>query len=400
MASISALKAPLESIALACEPRKRNPDIPNIIMNRKPVWQKYDNELTFGAAPVNDLRYQWQNLSHWNTLLAIEDLMIEGTNYLALDKGGKKFLRSYIAKVFINHDSIIERIWSLFKHALHGQGWMSTAGKAEQLISRMEEIESIHRNRRPMPYWAAEEKFIHHSLYDKKATPRSGIYTYPSIKGKTPEDIANYKKYRDLTPELKGIGFINGIDNPKPWAEGNAKIIADICGVKTTNVYNSTFGIFSDLKEAFWGWRGYNTRPVTQLLQMWDQFFDQFPLEKKSKARFLIVCHSQGAVHVKNALAQYDEVLRQQIEVVAIAPGGFPDPEHCAKGCYKAYMVGFKRDFIPIIDWLWTGSYLPPGIAETVPSKGDVYHDHNFRSNSYSSFIKKHVTEFVNKKLI
>ena len=37
-------------------------------------------------------------------------------------------------------------------------------------------------------------------------------------------------------------------------------------------------------------------------------------------------CHSQGVIHVRNALIDYPEELRQRILVVAISPGGYIYP--------------------------------------------------------------------------
>lgn len=41
-------------------------------------------------------------------------------------------------------------------------------------------------------------------------------------------------------------------------------------------------------------------------------------------------CHSQGAVHIRNALIDYSPELRERIIVVAIAPGAYVYKEICA----------------------------------------------------------------------
>ena len=84
-------------------------------------------------------------------------------------------------------------------------------------------------------------------------------------------------------------------------------------------VYNATHGRSADLKEC---WKGLNyiaTEPVRQLHKMWDSFFEK----SSASAKFLMICHSQGAIHVRNALLDYPPELRKRILVVAIAPAAY-----------------------------------------------------------------------------
>ncbi len=388
----------LESIALASIPEKKDQAVANLIMNAKPIWQKNNDELTYGPAPKFEERHLWRNLSHYKSLQVIEDLLVDGHNYVGLSKKAKKNLKTFFNKIYCEKSGFLDSLWSFFKHGLKGKGWISTADKAAKLYSRMFDLEALEKNREAMSYWNLEE-YYNQSLFSQDSNGRSRLYTYPAIKNNTPEEKAFYDRYEDITKELKGVGFINGIHNTFEWAEGSAKLIANYGGIKTTNVYNPSHGIFLDLRESFWNWCEYNTRPVRKLHKLWDQFFKEHEKENPGKARFLMFCHSQGAVLVKNALKGYDPVLRKQIDVVCIAPGGFPNPEHC--GSLKVYMTPFKNDPIPIIDWYATGCALPPEYIEIVPSLDpSVLHDHSFKSPSFAPYIDKHVQAFVNKRLL
>ncbi len=54
-----------------------------------------------------------------------------------------------------------------------------------------------------------------------------------------------------------------------------------------------------------------------ELHNMWYEFFKNCPIN----ATFLMIYHSRGAVYVRNALMNFPVELRQQIEVIAVAPG-------------------------------------------------------------------------------
>ena len=60
---------------------------------------------------------------------------------------------------------------------------------------------------------------------------------------------------------------------------------------------------------------------------MWDNFFD----ESSNDAMFLMSCHSQGVIHVNNALLSYSKERRKHIFVLAIAPPIYIDKKICAE---------------------------------------------------------------------
>ena len=77
---------------------------------------------------------------------------------------------------------------------------------------------------------------------------------------------------------------------------------------------------------------------------MWNSFFDK----SSANAKFLMICHSQGAIHVRNALLDYPPELRKRIIVVAIAPAAYIYQKTCAKMIH--YRAEWWRDFVPRLD--------------------------------------------------
>lgn len=397
MGLISSQAISLDCIAQACEPQNNG-----LFIVRRPVWQKNDffltkNDmaLTYGGKPSVEYRNKWRRLSIWKTLLAIEELMLNGKNYTALGSKSRSSLKRYLTQVQTQESWIIPSAKSFFKHGVLGNEWISTAGKAERLHARIKEIADLEKKHPVMKYWGFEEQYSD-SLYDKKSPSRSHIY---EVSG---------EGYKDLSSQHKCIGFINGIDNDFKWAEKNAKLISDYGNVKVKAVFNCTHNIFRDLWESFWGWIGYCTKPSYKLRKMWDQFFDG---DRDPRARFLMVCHSQGAVLVKNALKHYNPELRKRIDVVAVAPGAYINPKYC--GSVVHFRASFKRDIVPLPDFIFLTirnfffklMKLEKSLADwnirTVPSHRDSpLFDHSVRSETFVPYVREQVVGFVNKNLI
>ena len=149
-------------------------------------------------------------------------------------------------------------------------------------------------------------------------------------------------------PEISedlAIGFINGIDNSFDQAKESATYISKLAGGCNVHaVYNATHGKIGDVVECNMGLNYNATPPVRQLHQMWNNFFEK----ASASAKFLMICHSQGAIHVRNALLAYPPEIRDRILVVAIAPGGYIYKETCAQVIHLR--VNGLRDPIPRID--------------------------------------------------
>lgn len=190
------------------------------------------------------------------------------------------------------------------------------------------------------------------------------------------------------TQPNKGVGLANGIMNTFEDAKASAKHISRLGGgVPVYGVYNATHGIINDLLECFFGlnfFRG--TTPVKLLHRQWDEFF----ATNGPDACFLQFCHSQGAIHVRNALLSYPEELRKRIIVVAIAPAAYISPDICKS--VDHYVS--SRDFIPYFDV--RGRAECKDTIHYIKAHDDAgIWDHSFNSPTYEQAIKNHIRDYM-----
>jgi len=187
------------------------------------------------------------------------------------------------------------------------------------------------------------------------------------------------------TPGLM-LSFVNGVWNTLDGAKQNAAKVSDYAGGRQVNgVYNATHGKAQDINESVMNLRGVCTTPVMHLHQQWDEFFQI----NGEEAHILQLAHSQGCVHVRNALETYDPELRRQIRVLAVAPYAYIDPDSCEK---VQHLV--STDFVTRIDsenmqkYEHTIKYLDPH------PDANQWFDHEFQSPTYEESIKEYTDKF------
>ena len=128
------------------------------------------------------------------------------------------------------------------------------------------------------------------------------------------------------------------------------------------------------------------TNVVSELHNKWDTHFEK----NGSNKVWLEICHSEGAINVRNALMCYNPELRNMIDVLAIAPACYIDRNLCRNIDHYVSM----RDFVPWFD-------LKGRIRnqETVhvlsPHKNASFWDHDFKSPTYSKVIKDHIQQHI-----
>lgn len=193
-------------------------------------------------------------------------------------------------------------------------------------------------------------------------------------------------------PNDLGIGFINGIWNISKMARESTEYVSRLSGGYNIHaVYNATHGRSTDLKEC---WKGLNyiaTEPVRQLHKMWDSFFEK----SSANAKFLMICHSQGAIHVRNALLDYPPELRKKIIVVAISPAAYIYQKTCAQVIH--YRASAWRDFVPRINK--NGAKRAKGTIIDLDSHADAEaFDHEFMSPTYMEKLQQHITNYIQSK--
>lgn len=192
-------------------------------------------------------------------------------------------------------------------------------------------------------------------------------------------------------PELPdmAIGYINGIDTTFESAKNGALYISILAGgCNIHGVYNATRGIMMDLQECKTSLDYIASDPVNLLHVMWNDFFER----SSSNATFLIICHSQGAIHVRNALLIYSPEFRARIHVIAIAPGGYIHPESCGKVVH--YRVTYMRDPIPYFDQ--TGSERAKDIIIELQSHPNApFLDHYLMSPTYQDELTRRICNYI-----
>lgn len=194
---------------------------------------------------------------------------------------------------------------------------------------------------------------------------------------------------RPSLPSNMGIGFINGIWNDFGGSKESALYISDMAdGYNINTVFNATHGRVTDVEEYHLGSCYIATEPVRQLHKMWNAFFEN----SSSNSQYLMICHSQGATHTRNALLDYPDELRKRIHVVAIAPGSYIYGDTCASVFH--YRAAWWRDFVPRFDK--SGARREKSSVFTLDSHEQAsLFDHEFKSPTYTAAIKHHVKKFI-----
>lgn len=187
------------------------------------------------------------------------------------------------------------------------------------------------------------------------------------------------------------IGFINGIWNNFESSKAGAEYVSRLAGGYNIHaVYNATHGN-QDVPECLKGLGYIATEPVRQLHKMWNSFFEK----SSGDAKFLMICHSQGAIHVRNALLDYPPELRERILVVAIAPAAYIYKQTCAKVIH--YRAEWWRDFVPRIDA--DGAEREKESVFTLTSHfAAPAFDHEFMSPTYQESLQRHIRNYLNMR--
>lgn len=206
----------------------------------------------------------------------------------------------------------------------------------------------------------------------------------------------HYSQILDLgLPENKelGIGFINGVYNSFEQTIGHAQMISSLAGGYNVHaVFNDTQGAFSKIGQVILGFGYVPTEPVKLLWKLWDDFFEN----GSETSRFLMFSHSEGALHVRNALKEYPAQYRDRIIVVAIAPAAYISKDTCSAIFH--YRAKPWRDIVPRGD-VFGGSAWKNTVVD-VESHPDAPHfDHSFRSPTYKHILQFHVSQFLGDKL-
>ncbi len=383
---------PLCNIAQAVSIIQPNNETPKVL-------EKRGDPKLFSSSQTEKL--SWKELTTWETLCKIETLMLEDELSKEVNVVQFKYLKNYCITVMKNEGGLL----TYLKHFFQDGSVISSSGKASDILTRIDDILCRKKNKIPLVNYVPDFEYIN--------TGSNGPSRTYSIKK---ED------HVDLSSAQKGIGFINGIQNPFSYAKENAQYLASLTGeemevdsktlhpnesiaskilwliptfiykpqdkeiikgVHVKGVYNAAHGIFADLKESWYGLKGYNTKPARKVMKIWNKFFLKNP-----QGKFLMFCHSQGAIHVKHALSHYPEDLRKRIDVVAIAPCVYINPKHCGRVVHYVS----KSDFIHHFDHKARRNV----VDLTAHSNASFFlPDHSFQSPTFKACIRQNLEDFI-----
>lgn len=177
------------------------------------------------------------------------------------------------------------------------------------------------------------------------------------------------------------IAFCNGICNSSDGAREGAENVSKIAGgSQVRGVYNCTFGGVLDVVECAIGLMRLDTDPVNELHKLWDAEFDRMG----ENGIIIQECHSQGCIHVRNALETYNPARRKNIHVIATAPGGYISPDICGS---IIHLVS-KWDFVPYLDFIGRMKNRDT-IVMLDPHPEASWWDHSFDSPTYVKMRKE-----------
>ncbi len=171
-------------------------------------------------------------------------------------------------------------------------------------------------------------------------------------------------------------------------------------------VYNRTHGAALDLAEIFsMNYLGISPKTSDLLLENWEAFHEANGT--RPDAKYLQFCHSQGAIHVRNALAKASDEIQDRVIVVAIAPGAIVPDELCC----KSYNYASKKDIVHYGEMLSAGALDPneTGTSERMkkvmaareeliilePHPDATEIDHDFQSPTFITKMSDHLKEYI-----
>ncbi|MCB1149821.1 MAG: DUF687 family protein [Chlamydiia bacterium] len=190
-----------------------------------------------------------------------------------------------------------------------------------------------------------------------------------------------------------GIGFMHGISTTLiDCLRHSERIVEYAGGSKVQFIYAETWGFCWDLWRTTRAYTHIPIEPTRTLVQLWVSYFSEAPEE----ADYLMICHSGGAIFVRNALDYLPEQWRKRIHILAIAPARYIDPSLCKSVIH--YRVDASRDDVPHYDvignWCYSDTIVTLESAEDAPQ-----YDHLFDSPTYQNAIRETILRYLKEDL-
>ncbi len=232
----------------------------------------------------------------------------------------------------------------------------------------------------------------------------------PSVPLPAPPEISSRFTIFGKGIPIANVGGINGIATSMKDAKAHAEYLAKLADGHTIDwVYNRSHGPIVDLAEVFtMNYLGVSPYTSTLLQKTWSEFHRQNL--GNPHAKYLQFCHSQGAIHVRNALEKLPKEIRDRVIVVAIAPAAIIPKELC----YDSYNYASKNDPVNYGELFWAASLdsTECGMSKKVemvlelrnqliildPHPDATGIDHDFQSPTFVKTITGHLDDHIYRK--
>ena len=188
-------------------------------------------------------------------------------------------------------------------------------------------------------------------------------------------------------PKDKKIMYVNGAGNTFEDFKKNIIHLAESTKYNVNGVYCPTFGLRGDEFTYNQSRKNYIAFESTREIQKNVIAFHQ---SSSPAATILIMPHSRGAVYTRNALLDSSKLIRQKVEILAVAPGGYIDPHLCN----RVRHIESSRDCVPYFDY--AGRRRCRDTITTLKPHPDAdKFDHSFTSPTFTLKTKNDVSKHI-----
>lgn len=231
-----------------------------------------------------------------------------------------------------------------------------------------------------------------------------GPFASPARDPDDPRNVISRKFILEGTKtSASHIVWINGINNTFEESRASGAYIQSLVdGHAISGIYNCSHTPVVDLVEAgLLNHNGFSPITANLLKSEWQAFHEANA--NRPNAKLLQICHSQGAIDVRNALRNSSQEIRDRVIVVAIAPGAIV-PKRL---CFKSFNYASENDIVykleppppPPVVALTIDDVIIPTFGEAIddrneliillPHSGANGIDHEFISPTYQPYLKK-----------
>lgn len=205
-------------------------------------------------------------------------------------------------------------------------------------------------------------------------------------------------------PDYNRMSLINGMNTLETTKDSHVAYISNLAPQLTMDcVYNRTHNVEADVAEIFaLNYRGISPNTADLLIENWTQYHEKFI--DNPHVKYFQICHSQGALHVRNALMKAPPEIRNRVIVLAIAPAAVVSKDLC----YKSFNYACSSDIVPngelLHGILEIGKLNPTPLVEAIKHRQELILlkgppgfslNHNFQNPIFKDKINEHIQDYL-----